>query len=236
MAIDNEAPATIVSAMATKDLPAAPHLDVGDLREVARRTLAHYDGSAATFWEGTRDHDVTQNYAALLDAISNAAVSAPYRILDFGCGPGRDLAYFRKLGHEPIGVEGSARFVEMARQHSECEVWHQDFLALSLPSAHFDGVFANASLFHVPSQELARVLRELRGTLKPGGILFSSNPRGEGSEGWNGDRYGAYHSVESWTAIVAAQGFELLSHYYRPPGKPRDEQPWLATVWKKAEA
>jgi len=66
-------------------------------------------------------------------------------------------------------------------------------LALKLPGSHFDGVFANAVLFHVPTQELPRILRELHATLKSGGALFTSNPRGEGQEGWNGDRYGAFH-------------------------------------------
>jgi 2-polyprenyl-3-methyl-5-hydroxy-6-metoxy-1,4-benzoquinol methylase len=58
-------------------------------------------------------------------------------------------------------------------------VWHQDFLSLQLPEEYFDGVFANAALFHVPSQELPRVLKELWGTLKTNGVLFSSNPRGD---------------------------------------------------------
>ncbi|MGV8287184.1 class I SAM-dependent methyltransferase, partial [Pseudomonas aeruginosa] len=60
----------------------------------------------------------------------------PYRILDFGCGPGRDLSTFRRLGHQPVGLEGTPRFVEMARADSGCEVWQQNFLALRLPAGH----------------------------------------------------------------------------------------------------
>ena len=86
----------------------------------------------------------------------------------------------------------------MARANSGCEVLEQNFLELDLPRSHFDGVFANAALFHVPSQELPRVLRQLHATLKPGGVLFSSNPRGNGQEGWNGDRYGAFHDWATW--------------------------------------
>jgi SAM-dependent methyltransferase len=63
-------------------------------------------------------------------------------------------------------------------------VWQQDFLQLELPERYFDGVSANAALFHVPRQELSRVLLELHATLKPGGVLFSSNPRGDNQEGW----------------------------------------------------
>jgi hypothetical protein len=77
------------------------------------------------------------------------------------------------------------------------------------------------------------VLGRLWQALRPRGVLFSSNPRGDGREGWNGQRYGAYHELPRWRALVTACGFEELEHYYRPPGKPRSQQPWLATVFRK---
>ena len=198
--------------------------------EVSRRTLEHYDSRAEDFWQGTRDHDVSQNMGALLKHIEGAA---PFTILDFGCGPGRDLKAFTDRGHVAVGLEGSARFAAMARAHSGCEVLQQDFLKLDLPAARFDGVFANASLFHVPGVELPRVLRELHASLKPRGVLFSSNPRGANEEGWNKGRYGAYHDLEAWRRFLTAAGFEELEHYYRPPGLPREQQPWLASVWRR---
>ncbi len=196
------------------------------------RTLAHYEGRASTFWEGTKDHDVSQNYAALLDHIDGAP---PFTILDFGCGPGRDLAYFRSSGHTAIGLDGCAEFCTMARRHSGCEVLQQDFLALSLPKGAFDGVFANASLFHVASRELPRILRELRAATKPRGVLFSSNPRGQNEEGWHGERYGCYWDLERWRSVVVLAGYEEIKHYYRPTGVPLEQQPWLATVWRKTD-
>jgi SAM-dependent methyltransferase len=196
---------------------------------VSEQTLAHYEANAASFREGTMGHDVSQNRAALLAAIEGPA---PFALLDLGCGPGRDLACFRSLGHVAAGLEGCRAFAEMARRFSGCEVMEQDFLALLLPQARYDGVFANASLFHVPGSELPRVLRELRCALKPRGVLFSSNPHGDNREGWRGQRYGCYWDLERWRALVTAAGFEEIAHYYRPPGKPRAEQPWLATVWR----
>jgi SAM-dependent methyltransferase len=121
----------------------------------------------------------------------------------------------------------------MAREHSGCEVWEQDFLKLDLPAARFDGIFANAALFHVPKQELPRVLTELHATLKTGGVLFSSNPRGNDEEGWNGGRFGVWHSLRGWRAYVEAAGFVEVDHYYRPPGLPREQQPWLASVSRR---
>ena len=201
-----------------------------DLGQISAQTLQHYNERAAEFWQGTRDHDVRQNIEALLRHVRGAP---PLRILDFGCGPGRDLAAFRALGHEPVGLEGSPALAAMAREHGRCEVWEQDFLALKLPPGHFDGVFANASLFHVPSRELPRVLGELRVALKPEGVLFASNPRGNNEEGWNRGRYGAYHDLETWQAFLEKAGFAELEHYYRPAGLPRTQQPWLASVWRK---
>ncbi|RIL03516.1 MAG: SAM-dependent methyltransferase [Proteobacteria bacterium] len=204
-----------------------------DPSDVSARTLAHYDASAESFRDGTWDHDVRQNVDALLRHVEGPA---PFTLLDLGCGPGRDLVTFRALGHVAIGLDGSARFVEMARAASGCEVWHQDFLALDLPAARFDGVFANASLFHVPTRELPRVLRELHAALAPRGVLFSSNPRGAGEEGWNRGRWGAYHDLASWRRQLADAGFAELEHYYRPPGLPREQQPWLASVWRRLPA
>jgi len=204
--------------------------DPDDLQKISALTLEHYNERAADYRDGTQDHDVSQNIAALLDHID---APPPFTILDFGCGPGRDLRTFTGLGHVAIGLDGAARFVKMARADSGCEVWQQDFLGLDLPPARFDGVFANASLFHIPSRELPRVLGQLHATLKPGGVLFSSNPRGENQEGWNHGRYGAYHDLENWRRVLTAAGFSELHHYYRPAGLPRDQQPWLASVWRK---
>jgi SAM-dependent methyltransferase len=201
-----------------------------DIQRIASRTLAHYDERAQAFWEGTRDHDVSQNIAALLQYIESAR---PFELLDFGCGPGRDLKTLTTLGHRATGLEGAPKLAAMARSNSGCEVLEQSFLELDLPSGRFDGVFANAVLFHVPSQELPRVLKELHATLKPGGVLFSSNPRGDGQEGWNGDRYGAFHDWEAWRGYMTAAGFVELAHYYRPTDAPPEQQAWLASAWRR---
>jgi SAM-dependent methyltransferase len=206
--------------------------DRAHVRRISAETLAFYERAAAEFWDGTRDHDVSQNTSALLEAIEG---TPPFSILDLGCGPGRDLKHFRSLGHEAVGLDGAAEFVAMARVYSGCEVLHQDFLALDLPERRFDGVFANAALFHVPSRELPRVLGELHAALAPRGVLFSSNPRGDNEEGWSAGRYCCFLDLDTWRGFVTAAGFIELRHYYRPPGLPRHKQPWLATVWRKVQ-
>jgi SAM-dependent methyltransferase len=204
--------------------------DTDGLAAISATTIAHYEALADDFSAGTKDHDVRQNRDALLRHIHG---EPPLRILDLGCGPGRDLQAFRALGHAPVGLDGAPRFCAMARAASGCEVLQQDLLALDLPPGHFHGVFANASLFHVPTRVLPRVLAELWAALAPDGVLFASNPRGDNTEGWHGDRYGAYLDHTRWRSIVTACSFTELEHYYRPPGQPRERQPWLATVYRK---
>ncbi len=199
-----------------------------DLDDIEKVTLAHYDNSAESFWQGTKDHDVSQNIEAFLNALPE---DVALDILDFGCGPGRDVHTFKTLGHNPVGLDGSLSFCEMARKHSACPVLHQQFLSLDLQENTFDGIFANASLFHVPSKELPRVLLELNRALRPNGILFTSNPRGN-VEGWNGQRYGHYMELEVSKKFMETAGFEIIHYYYRPEGLPCEQQPWLAIVSK----
>lgn len=80
---------------------------------IADATLSHYSQRAVQFWEGTKDHDVSQNRAALLRHLPQ---DRPLRLLDLGCGPGRDVQYFSALGHEVTGLDGCREFVQMAKQ------------------------------------------------------------------------------------------------------------------------
>lgn len=199
---------------------------IKELNEIETVTLSHYDQHAEAFWNGTKDHDVIQNYEAFLAPFPK---DKKLDILDLGCGPGRDVRYFQSLGHRPVGLDGSAVFCDMARSYTGCEILQQKFLSLELPKQAYDGIFANASLFHVPSQELPRVLDDLYASLRPDGILFLSNPRGN-NEGWSGQRYGHYMQFDSSKLFMEVAGFKVIDYYYRPIGKPKHEQPWLAIV------
>jgi len=200
--------------------------------EYAKATIQYYEQNAERFWQDTRDHDVTQNYKAFLDPLPG---NAPHKILDFGCGPGRDIAAFKKLGHDPVGLDGTLNFVHMAEKYTGCKVLHQDFTSLDLPPSAFNGVFANASLFHVPKDIINEVLDTIFVTLNVGGVLFSSNPRGNDEESYSNGRYGSYYSENEWLNLVRFAGFTLLDQYYRPKGLPREQQRWFATVWRKPD-
>ena len=203
-----------------------------ELARIAATTLDHYERTAVDYAARTADHDVGQNIAALRRHLDPPG---PWTLLDLGCGPGRDLPALAAGGHVAVGLDGSVAFARMAREATGGTVLHQDFLALDLPDAGFDGIYANASMQHVPREALPDVLGRLRQALKPRGVFFASIPHGDDEEGWNGPRYGAFHRPDSWRRYLAAAGFVELEHYFRPTGLPREEQRWFASAWRRGD-
>lgn len=199
-------------------------------REISRRTIAAYERMAAAYAEDTQSRDLSADYALFFRYMQGAG---PLDVLDLGCGPGRDLGHFKQLGHRAVGLDGAGQFVEMAQGATGCLVLHQDFLSLDLPPRAFDGVFASASLFHIPPDALPGVLSVLLQTLRPGGVLFMLNPRGRNEQGWMGERFCSYLRLGTWRRYMRAAGFAYLAHEYRPLGVPRRRQQWLSSVWRK---
>lgn len=214
-------------------------MSTSEVLEATKATLADYGAVAQGYAAGNMDHDVSQNINALLTPLAERP--APLDILDVCCASGRDLVAFTKRGHRAVGLDGVPAFCEMSRQLSGCEVWEQDLAELDLPESRFDGIFANACLFHLPRAALPGALSSLKRALRPGGVLFVSNAHGfgEDKEGWTGGRtastrsYVCWLSEESWIGECERAGLELLESFYRPPGKPRSQQPFLATVWRR---
>ena len=214
-----------------------------EVEVAAAATIADYASVAEGYAAGNMNHDVSQNIQAMLDPLRSSPIRhAPFDVLDVCCASGRDLLALKTLGHRPIGIDGVEQFCEMSRELSGCEVWQQSLTELDLPEQRFDAIFCNACLFHVPSVALPDTMRALAGALRPGGTLFVSNAHGFGEdrEGWTNGRtpgtrsYVTWLSEESWVETVkAATGLNLLQLYYRPPGKLRSQQPFLATVWQR---
>lgn len=144
---------------------------------------AYYDRHAQAYFERTRDLDVSHLYRPFLAQLAPGA-----RILDAGCGPGRDLRAFRERGYDAVGIDASASMVRLARVHAGAEVHHQRFQDVAWREV-FDGIWACASLLHVPRSELAEVLALLADALKPDGVLYASFGWGRGEREANGRRF-----------------------------------------------
>nr|WP_255699151.1 class I SAM-dependent methyltransferase [Tychonema sp. BBK16] len=204
--------------------------EIVDKREEV--TIAEYELTAESFREGTWHHDVSQNR----DALTAAMPRKPGKILDIGCGPGRDLVAFKTQGHTVVGLDATPAFVEIAKELSGCEVLQQSFLNLDLPNAEFDGIFANASLIHVPRDKMIKVLKDLHKALVVNGAIVMSMCRGDW-EGYDerptGKRYTTGWEYDTLAPELEQAGFEIVNHYYRPPGLPREAQSWVVMVGKK---
>lgn len=198
--------------------------------EIAAVTLRDYDRVAAEYWTWTKDQDLAADYDWFLSFLRG---TGPFDLLDLGCGPGRDLFQLRQRGHRAVGLDGSLAMVRLARRYTGCPVLHQNFLALRLRPARFDGVFASASLFHVPPDALLAVLGHLHTTLRAEGILYALNPRGRGQSGWAGDRYCTYHSLKAWRRLLRGAGFRERGCEPRPKDADRTDQRWVASIWQK---
>merc|ERR1711953_413976 len=107
-----------------------------ELKRCSEETIADYGAVAEGYAAGNANHDVSQNIDALMRALAGRA--PPLDILDVGCAGGRDLITFKRMGHNPVGLDGVAKFCEMAKRSSACEVWQRDLQELSLPAAAFD--------------------------------------------------------------------------------------------------
>ena len=123
--------------------------------------------------------------------------------------------------------------VALARRQAGGPVLHQNFMSLRLGAERFDGIFASASLFHVPLEALPEVLSRLHRALRPQGILYSLNPRGRNQLGWAGDRFCTYHSVAAWRRFLRAAGFRERGCELRPVGVVGVRQRWVASLWQR---
>lgn len=138
-------------------------------------------------------------------------------------GPGETSAPSRcwvNTGHRAVGLEGAPSAASHARSHSGSEVLEQSLYQLDLPSQRYDGVFTNAMLFQLPSQVLPKVLVNCTCACVQGCVFFSSNPHGNGEEGWNVDHNGPFHDWPTWRALAIVAGFDEFCHFYRPTGLP----------------
>ena len=141
-----------------------------------------------------------------------SSLSVPSRILDAGCGPGRDLARFVAHGHDTRGVDLNPDFVEMASVYAPAFRMDLRGLGRRLPAAGYDGIWAMASLVHLSPAEAGTVLGHFAHLLRPGGKLYSC-VHATGATGWwdepDGRRWYTVWNPDAFAAKVEAAGFRV---------------------------
>lgn len=136
-------------------------------------SIDYYNKNSQSFYDRTIHIDMSKLYQKFLSLLTKNA-----RILDAGCGVGRDARYFKNLGYDIRAFDASSEMVKLSSALVEIDTLHLNFQDVAFKE-EFDAIWANASLLHVSYQELEEVLKRLHASLKSSGILFASFKYGE---------------------------------------------------------
>lgn len=188
-------------------------------------TLAFYAEHASTYAETTWSLPVDHRLRAFADL-----APASGAIVDVGCGAGRDLAAFQAAGRLVIGVERSAALARIAAERSSSPVVVADLAAVPLPPRSVGGVWASASLLHLPRAELPRAVASLAASLVRGGALFVSLKRGEGAVRGSDGRLFTLHTEGEVEEVITRCGLEILDRRVDADRIQRGGQGWISFV------
>jgi SAM-dependent methyltransferase len=174
-------------------------------------TINTYDRIAASFADRYWDvvlEDALDSFAALLPSAS--------RVMDLGCGPGRDIALLRERGLQVIGLDRSTGMLREAARRVGGGLACADMRGLPLCAANLDGVWMCASLLHMPRGDAPAVLAEVYRVLRPGGNVYISVQEGQG-ETWadsdGGRRFFTFFQVDELQTLLLQAGFSVRQHW-----------------------
>ena len=191
-------------------------------------TLKYYQSNAETFFENTVNVDVSDLYRPFLEDMPSTG-----KILDAGCGSGRDTKFFLEKGYSVVAFDNSPNMVRHA-----AELTGQEVLLLSFEEIEFkemfDGIWACASVLHVPENNISTVLSKFTAALKDDGILYTSFKYGEKEQIRNG-RFFADYTEERFNQLLAAiPQLELIQYWKTSDLRPgRSDEKWLNILLKR---
>ncbi|MGF6559734.1 class I SAM-dependent methyltransferase [Erwinia aphidicola] len=164
----------------------------------------YYQLHAQRFFSETVDVDMSELYRPFVAHLKPGA-----RILDAGCGSGRDAKAFREMGYEVEAFDASAELVELARQHTGLPVKQMRFEDVT-EVERYDGIWCCASLLHVPLAELPGVMTQLSKALKPGGVWYLSFKYGCGEREKDGRRFTDMEESGFAEVLSGLSGVEVM--------------------------
>lgn len=189
-----------------------PHLERFVDKLCQRFTEASYDLSAGEYAERTEALGSIPERERFAELLSKGG-----RVADLGCGPGRDSRFFVDRGLNVHGIDLSAEMVELARKRVPGAHFTQMAMEeLAFPEGSFDGVWASASLHHLPKKRLLEVLKSVRELLKPGGLFYLTVKQGKGEGLVQDSRYGglqkfySYFELEEIVALLKEAQFHAI--------------------------
>lgn len=197
-------------------------------KSIINETLDYYDRNAERFVSGTVSADMEKTQEKFLSKLRNGG-----RILDFGCGSGRDTKYFMDKGLEVDATDGSAELCRLASEYTGIKVRHMLFEDLDAEDL-YDGIWACSSILHLPKDELRPVLVKMTAALKNGGIVYTSFKYGD-FEGVRKGRYFTYFTEDGFRDFTGdIENLELEESWITADVRPeRDDEKWLNLIMRK---
>lgn len=193
-------------------------------------TLTYYNQNADTFVEGTQTADMSEQYRFFLKYLSPGC-----KILDLGCGSGRDSAYFSSLDFKVTAIDGSEELCKRVKENYGIEALCIKFEDISF-SAEFDAIWACASLLHVKKADMPNVMGKVSDALKPGGILYASFKYGKDERVSNGRFFNDYTEDDLGSLLTPENQLTLLEYWITEDVRPeRSDERWLNFIAKKQQ-
>lgn len=190
-------------------------------------THHYYHKYANTYFNATSNSDVKVLYEHFTKYVPNGA-----RILDFGCGSGRDVKAFLNMGYIVDAIDGSEELARLASEYTGIQVMCLDFNQLN-ESAVYDAVWACASLLHVTSRELPNVLKRISVALKANGVAYISFKKGD-FEGVRDDRYFTDMTSERFAEVLnKTDGFSIVEEWYSEDVRADNNTVWYNVILRK---
>lgn len=191
-------------------------------------TISFYQQNADDFFVTTVDVDMTSLYAPFV-----AQIPLNGKILDAGCGSGRDSKAFKAMGFAVEAFDATAAMVTLATEHSGVAVRHLTFAELD-ECERYDGIWCCASLLHVPQAELPNAMLRLARALKSGGIWYVSFKYGEGEREKMGRHFTDLNEQALEHLIMHLPDIQLLPTWQTQDKRPGRDETWLNALLRKA--
>ena len=192
------------------------------------KTLKYYNENAQSFASGTVSVKFTEVQDKFLEKLNPDAY-----ILDFGCGAGRDTKYFLSRGYQRDAVDGSEQLCRIASEYTGIKVRQMLFQELD-EKEKYDGIWACASILHLPKKQLREVLKNMYAALKSKGWIYTSFKYGE-FEGERNGRYFTDFTTDTFKDFIHdMHGLKIEEQWITGDVRPgRGEEKWLNLLLQK---
>lgn len=191
-------------------------------------TLTYYNQNADTFIAGTQNADMSEQYRFFLKHLTPGG-----KLLDLGCGSGRDSAYFSALGFDVTAIDGSYELCKRVKENYGIEALCMRFEDIAF-QAEFDAIWACASLLHIKKTDISNVMEKVSAALKLGGILYASFKYGSDERISNGRFFNNYTECDLDSLLTPESQLELLEYWITEDVRPdRAGEQWLNFIATK---